>query len=133
VVGSADALEWSPNIDKDDVGRHPGLHGDQFQPTLWFQKAMTKIFTAFLWTGIEVAHGGKYLVAVQRPLHLSDFGRDGFQSARPHTPSLMAVAKQNRWHAPLGAAPGVGGCHLIVLSSIHKLCGWGWSVHVLLE
>jgi hypothetical protein len=35
-------------------------------------------------------------VAVQRPLHLSGFGRDGFQSARPHTPSLMAVAKQNR-------------------------------------
>jgi hypothetical protein len=67
VVGSADALEWSPNIDKDDVGRHPGLHGDQFQPTPWFQKAMTKIFTTFLWTGIEVAHGGKCLVAVQRP------------------------------------------------------------------
>jgi hypothetical protein len=36
----------------------------------WFRKAISKIFTAFLWTGTEVAQGGKCLVAwkiVQRP------------------------------------------------------------------
>jgi hypothetical protein len=38
---------------------------------------MTKIFTVFLWTNTEVAHGGKCLVAwsrVQRPLHLGGLG-----------------------------------------------------------
>jgi hypothetical protein len=45
--------------------------------TPWFQKAMTKIFTAFLWIGTEVAHGGKCLVAwkrVQHPLQLGGLG-----------------------------------------------------------
>jgi hypothetical protein len=34
---------------------------------------MSKIFMTFVWTGIEVTHGGKFLVAwkrVQRSLHL---------------------------------------------------------------
>jgi uncharacterized protein involved in cysteine biosynthesis len=35
----------------------------------WFQKVMTKIFTTFLWTCTEVAHGGKCLVAWKRVQH----------------------------------------------------------------
>jgi hypothetical protein len=38
---------------------------------------MTKILTTFLWTGTEVVHGGKCLVAwkrVHHPLHLGGLG-----------------------------------------------------------
>jgi hypothetical protein len=43
----------------------------------WVQKALEKIFKAFLWAGSDVVHGGKCLVAwgnVQRPLELGGFG-----------------------------------------------------------
>jgi hypothetical protein len=55
-------------------------------------KAFRKIMTAFLWTGTEVVHGGKCLVAwdqVQRPLPLGGLGVLDLR--------LMGMALRLRW------------------------------------
>jgi hypothetical protein len=44
---------------------------------IWVRKALIKLMRGFLWTGIEVAQGGKCSVAwnqVQRPLSVGDLG-----------------------------------------------------------